>query len=176
MLWFKEHKSIWRVVFLVMLALAITGPWFFDRVHVPQPHTCSLPNVRLDDDFCGVPTSITWLLRVMPAQFVYLVDGLMKGTPRPYNYARAEWLMLLFSIFLILPFLSTLALLIWQKWNWLSMFHRILLGLAAGTGLLVGIPGFSASSWMLWGVWLYICLTISMLIIETNREVMSLRK
>lgn len=166
MLWFKEHKSIWRVVFLGMLALAITGPWFFDRVHVPQPHTCSLPNVRLDDNFCGVPISITWLIRVMPAQFVYLVDGLINGTPRPHNYARAEWLMLLHSTLLVLPFLSTLALLIWHKLNWLSLLQRISLGLAAGAGLLVGILGFSASSWRLWGVWLYICLTISMLIFD----------
>lgn len=153
-----------------MLVLAMIGPWFFDRVSVPQPYTCSLPNVRLDDDFCGVPTSITWLLVGVPSQFVYLMKGLITGVSRPY--VTSEWLAMLFSIFLILPFFSTLVLVIWQKYNWLSIFQRISLGSAAGTGLLIGILGFSASSWMLWGLWLYMCLIVSML----KFEVLALRK
>lgn len=164
MLWFKEHKGNWRIAFLIMLAVAMVGPWFFDRIWVPQPYTCSLPNVRLDDVFCGVPTSITWLLAGVPSQFTYLVNELI--TDSTSNYAATEWLFILFSIFLIFPFVSTPILILWQGQRYWSAIHRVALGLAAATGLLIGILDFSVASWMLWGVWLYTGLTISMWILE----------
>lgn len=164
MLWFKEHKRKWRLAFLIMLVIAMIGPWFFDRISVPQPYICSLPNVRLDDVFCGVPVSITWLLAGVPSQFTYLVNGLITGSPT--NSRATEWLFILFSIFLIFPFLSTPILILWQEQRYWSAIHRVALGLAAGTSLLIGILDFSMASWMLWGVWLYIGLAISMLGLE----------
>jgi hypothetical protein len=166
MKWFNKGKRIWRLSFLAMLVVAMIGPWFFDRINVPQPYTCHLPNVRLDDDFCGVPVSILWILGMMPSTFVYLMDALIKGIDRPYNYAGAEWLTLLFSIFLILPFLSTVLLVIWDKQQRLMKIHLISLGLAAGTSLLVLAFSFASSSWMLWGVWLYVILTVGQLAVE----------
>jgi hypothetical protein len=143
-----------------MLVIAVIGPWFFDKIWVPQPYICSLPNVRLDDVFCGVPVSIDWLLAGIPSQFTYLVNGLITGSTS--NYAAAEWLFILFASFLMFPFVSTPILILWQEQRYWSAVHRVALGLAAGTGLLIGILDFSVASWMLWGVWLYICLTISM--------------
>ena len=157
---FKEHKRNWRVFFLAMLALAMFGPWFFDRISVPQPYICSLPNVRLDDDFCGIPISITWLLGEIPSLFSYLISGLISGDHR--SYATREWLVLLFSIFLILPFLSTPIVIIWEK----QTFHRVALGLAAGTSLLIGIFGLFIGNWALWGAWLYTFLTAGLLMAE----------
>jgi hypothetical protein len=160
MLWLKEHRRIWRAAFLITLVIAMIGPWFFDKIWVPQPYTCSLPNVRLDDVFCGVPTSITWLLAGVPSQFTYLVNELITDSTSPYP--ASEWLFILFSLFLMFPFVSTPILILWQEQRYWSTFHRVALGLAAGTGLLIGILDFSVASWMLWGVWLYICLTICM--------------
>ena len=158
--WFKEHKRAWRVGFILMLALGMIGPWFFDRVSVPRPYPCSPPNVRLEGDFCGVPLSIVWIYGEIPAQFRYL----MQGWNQPY--VRSGWLMVLFATFLILPFISTLTLSVWTKWKWPTVFHRTSLGLAAGTGLLVVVLGFSGLSGRLWGVWLYIFLTVCMFIVE----------
>jgi hypothetical protein len=171
--WINQHKRNVRTAFLILLVIAMIGPWFFDRIWVPQPYICSLPNVRLDDVFCGVPVSITWLLAGIPSQFIYLVNGLITGPTS--DYAATEWLFLLFSIFLLFPFLSTPILILWQEQRYWSAIHRVALGLAAGTGLLIGILVFSVASWMLWGVWLYICLTISMwgwevLILRTPRK------
>jgi hypothetical protein len=166
MLWFKEYKRNWRVTFLIMQIIAMIGPWFFDRIWVPQPYICSSPNVRLDDVFCGVPISITWLLAGVPSQFTYLVNALIAGSTS--NYAATEWLFILFSIFLTFPFLSTPVLILWQEQPYWSAIHRVALGLAAGTGLLIGILDFSVASWMLWGVWLYICLTICMWGLEVS--------
>ncbi len=162
MLWFNEYKRNCRLFFLVMLIVAMIGPWFYDRSGVPLPYGCSFPNIRFDDDFCGVPISITWLLREIPSQFSYLISGLISGDHR--SYATREWLVLLFSIFLILPFLSTPIVIKWEK----QTFHHVSLGLAAGTGLLIGMLAlrFSVASWMLWGVWLYILLTAGLLIVE----------
>src|SRR5512134_1742599 len=101
MLWLKEHRRIWRAAFLITLIIAMIGPWFFDKIWVPQPYTCSLPNVRLDDVFCGVPTSITWLLAGVPSQFTYLVNELITDSTSPYP--ASEWLFILFSLFLMFP-------------------------------------------------------------------------
>ena len=158
MLWFNENKLNWRAAFLIMLVIAVIGPWFFDRIWVPQPYTCSLPNVRLDDVFCGVPTSMTWLLAGVPSQFTYLVNELIMDSTSPYP--ASEWLFILFSVFLMFPFVSTAMLILWEEQRYWLPVHRVALGLAAGTGLLIAIPDFSAASGMLWGVWLYICLTI----------------
>ena len=166
MKWFNKDKRIWRLSFLAMLVVAMIGPWSFDRVSVPQPFPCGLPNVRLDDNFCGVPTSVMWILFVMPSTFVYLMDALIKGVHQPYNYARAEWLTLLLSIILILPFLSTVVVVIWDKQHRLMKIHLVSLGLAVGTGLLLVTPRLVPSSWMLWGVWLYIILTVGLLAVE----------
>jgi hypothetical protein len=164
MLWLKEHKRNWRVAFLIMLVIVMSGPWFFDRVWVPQPYICSSPNVRLDDVFCGVPISITWLLAGVPSQFTYLVNGLITGSTA--NYAATEWLFILFSIFLMFPFISTPILILWQEQRYWSAIHRVALGLAAGTSLLIGTLDFSVASWMLWGVWFYVFLTAGLLVVE----------
>jgi hypothetical protein len=164
MLWFNEYKRNWRVFFLVMLAVAMFGPWFFDRIFVPQPNICSLPNVRLDDDFCGIPISITWLLSGVPSEFVYLLKGLITGVYQPYTIS--SWFFILLSISLVLPFFSTLVLVIWENWNRTVIFHHIALGLATAAGLWVGIPDLSIRSWMLWGVWLYIILTGGLFAVE----------
>jgi len=166
--WFKEHKRAWRTGFILVLALAMIGPWFFDRVNVPRPYLCSPPNVRLEGDFCGVPISITWMLRGMPSQFVYMMNSLISGVPQPY--AVSNWIALLISIFLILPFLSTSIMIVWEKMRFSVNFQRVCLGLAAVSSVYIGILGFfisnSSSSWQLWGLWLYIFLTIGLLVVE----------
>ena len=166
MSWFKEHERGWRVAFLMILGIAMLGPWSFDRISVPQPYSCSSPNVRLDDTFCGMPIPVTLLLLDVPLQFAHLVNELITGSTS--KYASAEWLSILFSIFLVFPFLSTSILILGQEQRYWSAIHCVALGLAVGTGLLIGILGFSVASWRLWGVWLYTCLTVCMWVVEVS--------
>ena len=164
MLWFKEHRRNWRVFFLVMLVVAMFGPWSFDKIGVPLPNKCSFPSIRLDDVFCSSPVPIAWLLAEIPSQLTYLMIGLIAGVP-PIRVA-SEWLYILLSIFLILPFLTTPVLIIWEKRQRGSPFHRVALGLAAGTSLRIGIIGLSIGNWALWGAWLYTFLTAGLLMAE----------
>jgi hypothetical protein len=55
MSWINEHKSVGRVAVLMLLLVAMMGPWTFDLINVPAEYPCSAPNIRLDDDFCGTP-------------------------------------------------------------------------------------------------------------------------
>lgn len=164
MVWFKEHKRTWRVFFLVMLLVAMFGPWSFDRVAVPLPNPCSFPSIRLDDVLCTSPVPIAWMLAQIPSQLIHMLNGSLAGAS-PIHAASA-WLYILLAIFLILPFLSTPVLILSEKSpRWLT-FHRVELGLAAGTSVLVCIVGLSMANWALWGAWLYFFLSIGMLVLE----------
>lgn len=57
----NEYKAGWRTIFLVLLLVALSGPWYFDRVHVPSAYPCS-SGIRLDDDFCGLPGTGLWIV------------------------------------------------------------------------------------------------------------------
>jgi hypothetical protein len=163
-LWLKEHKRIWRVFFLVMLVVAMFGPWSFDRIAVPLPNTCSFPSVRLDDVLCSSPLPMAWLLAEMPSQLTSLMNRLIAGVP--LISVASELLYILLSVFLVLPFLSTSVLIRWEKRQRWSAIHQVALGLAAGTSLLVCTIGLFIGNWALWGAWLYTFLTAGLLMVE----------
>jgi hypothetical protein len=58
MFWLKlgKYRRLWRLVFLLLLSTAISGPWFFDLMWAPAPYTCLPPNIRLNETFCGGAT------------------------------------------------------------------------------------------------------------------------
>jgi len=47
-----------------------------------------------------------------------------------------------------------------------QVFHILVLGLAAGFALFMGTAVVSRLWWMLWGLWLYIGVTASALVLE----------
>ena len=165
MLWLNEHKNDWRVAVLGLLLVAIMGPWAFDRIYVPSEYSCSAPNVRLREDFCGLPLSGIWFLRFMVPGFVHGTVGLVTGAMVFIEWAR----MFLFSLILcllVLPFFSTLLLILRRDRRGRQVFNVAAWGLAAGIGLLIGLSSYPKLFWVLWGVWLYIGLAASALILE----------
>lgn len=54
----NKSKSIIRAGALLLLVLALLGPWMYDYVSVPAEYTCDKPFIRLDSDFCGIPLSV----------------------------------------------------------------------------------------------------------------------
>ena len=166
MSWINEHKYRWRAAFLVMLVVAISGPWFFDRSYAPSPYTCSATWLRLDDKFCGKPQSVTWFLSLSIGELTYIVTGLVTGTLSLADATRQS-LFLLFLFLLLLPFLSTAILILRGSHRRWYMLHRVGLGLAAGIGGFIAVLDFSSAHWwVLWGLWLYISLNISTLALE----------
>jgi len=79
MLWINEHKNVWRVAVLVLLLVAIMGPWAFDRIYVPSEYSCSAPFVRLEGDFCGVPLGGITVFSFMVVVFINISVELVTG-------------------------------------------------------------------------------------------------
>jgi hypothetical protein len=165
MKWINEHKRDLRITFFILLIVAISGPWFFDRIHVPSQYTCSAPNMRLDDDFCGLPLSITYFYFAMIGDLPHIVTGLVTGT-LSFGDASRQSLFFLFLFLPLLPVLSTAILILRSDHRRWHILHTVGLGLAAGTGVWIAWLGYSTASWVLWGLWIYIGLTISMWALE----------
>ena len=168
MLWLNEHKNDWRVVVLMIMPVAIAGPWFFDRINVPAEYTCSAPNIRLEGDFCGVPVTGLWLFRWGVPGFVYSSTELVKGAMTFLDWFRVL-LFFLFLLLLVLPFISTLLLILRGDRRRRQVFSIVAWVLAAGIGslgLLIGLSRYLRLFWVLWGAWLYIVLAVSALILE----------
>jgi hypothetical protein len=166
MAWFHNNKRYWRIAFLLLLILAISGPWWFDRMWVPEPYTCDAPNVvRLDETFCGVPMSITWFYTTFFGEITHIVRGLATNT---ISLDDAAWSMLFIAWITLplIPFLTTSFVLLQGDHRRGYLFHRVGLGSAAILTGLIGIFGFSRASWVLWGLWLYLALVLGMLLLE----------
>ena len=165
MAWIAQHKTVWRVAILGVALVALMGPWIFDLTTVPSEYTCSAPHVRLDNDFCGLPLPGTWLLQFLPIWFISVSGRLVAGDGNAVQQAR-ESLTGLIPLLLVLPFFSTLLLILRGDRRRRQVFNVVAWGLAAGIGLLIGVSRYPRLYWALWGVWLYIALAASALILE----------
>jgi hypothetical protein len=163
--WINEHKNGWRVALLVVVLVAIMGPWTFDPIFLPPGFSCSAPNIRLDDDFCGTPLPGTWWLYWMVIGFVYASAGLVTGAMGFVEWADVFRVSLLLFL-LVLPFFSTLLLILRGDRRRRQIFNIVAWGLAAGIALLMGMSSYPRLFWVLWGSWLYIGLAASALILE----------
>jgi hypothetical protein len=164
MLWFQKNQRYCRIAFLSLLVIAISGPWWFDRIWVPSASICTAPNIRLDEDYCGIPLSITWFYSSFVAEIGSLVTDVVTNTLGPGD-ARS----LLFIVWItvpLLPLLTTIFVLLPGDQQRGHLLHRVVLGLAAVLVGLIGIFEFSRASWVLWGLWLYLALVLSMLLLE----------
>ena len=165
MRWINQHKRVFRFTFLIAVVIAISGPWFFDRINVPAQYACSAPNVRLDDDFCGLPLSVTWLFFEILRNPFDILRGLVTNVVS-FNEAFRRWIFFLCLFLLLLPVLSSgILILRGEPRRWMTL-HIVGLALAAGIGGCIAWLVYSRASWMLWGLWSYIALTISMLALE----------
>ena len=166
MAWFHNNKRYWRIAFLLLLILAISGPWAFDRTSVPSQYPCSTPHIRLDEDFCGLPIPFTWIFSEIIWAFSSPGFSLPFFHPNPVMEAVFWFVLFLF----MLPFFSTTILILQaelQRWH---LLHWVGLGLATGLAGVYGVLGllvdFSTARWMLWGLWLYLALNLGMLLLE----------
>ena len=166
MAWINEHQSKWRAILLVLMVVAFMGPWAYDRINVPAEYTCSAPNIRLYGDFCGIPLSGFWLFPwIFPwifSSFFDLITGKLLIT---------QWIQGLSSSFLFflpaLPLISTLILILRGNHRRMQIFAIITWVLAIGLVLFLGLHNQKVY-WRLWGIWLYLCLAISALMLETT--------
>jgi hypothetical protein len=165
--WMNEHKRLWRAIVLVLLLVAITGPWTFDKIFVASKYACSAPFVRLEGDYCGLPLSGIRVLLMMAGGFTNIVMGMVTGTS-VLKDRLGEFAFCLLGFFLILPFFSTLFLILREDSRGWFVFHIAALSLALGTSLLFATFNYPKLFWELWGTCLYVGVTASALILEAN--------
>ena len=82
----------------------------------------------------------------------------------------------LFLFLLVLPFFSTLLLILRGDRRGRQVFNVAAWGLAAGIGLLIGISRYPRLFWVAWGIWLYIGSAASALTLEVLTLVAGRRK
>jgi hypothetical protein len=154
MSWINEHKRVWRVAVLMGLVVAAMGPWAFDLLSVPAEYPCSAPYIRLHDDFCGEP---------LPGALILLAAsrGLLC---MEWRWALALPIGLFLSMF-VLPSFITLLLILRRDRRSRQVSSIFAWGLAAGIGLTVEA---STYPWLFraWGIWLFIGVAVSALILE----------
>lgn len=163
MSWMIEHKTIWRIALGVVALAAFLGPWFFDLLFVPPEYTCTLPAVRLNDRFCGLPVPgvrfIAWTVDLLTSAG----DQLAAGTVTFGEWAREFFFGLLLPL---LPPISTALLVLRGDGRGGQVLNVVAWVLAAGPALLIGLSSHPEKFWVLWGVWLYIVLAAAALALE----------
>jgi hypothetical protein len=165
MSWMNDHKREWREIVLVLLLVSIIGPWIFDLIVVPSEYACLTPAIRLAGDYCGIPMSGIWILSAAAGVLVNIVVGLVTGTTAFTDRFR-EFSFSLLGLLLILPFFSTLFMIVRGDRQHQLVFHVAVWCLAFGLGLLLAISSYPKQFWVLWGIWLYVGLAASALILE----------
>ena len=175
MAWLMAHPRTWRIAALFFLAAAFLGPWFYDRVNVPAEYTCDPPFIRLEGDFCGLPMSGVWLLRMLIAGSINIFIGLITDVTVSAESVR-ELLVILSAVLLLLPIISTL-LLIWRgDRRGLQIFHLVGLCLAGGLMLWVLSTESGLHTSRLWGPWLYTGSVLILLILFLILEIICYAK
>ena len=165
MLWMRKYKTVWRVGVLVLLLVAIAGPWAFDLIHVPSQYRCSAPIVRLEGDSCGVPLRGTTVISLMAGVLVNVSIEVVTGAIGPADRA-GEFVFGLFLFLVALPVFSTLLLILRGDRRRWQVFTIVAWGLAVDIGLLLGLSSYPRLFWLLWGIWLYVGVASTALILE----------
>ena len=76
----------------------------------------------------------------------------------------------LLGLLLMLPFFSTLFLILRENSRGRFVFHVMALSLAFGASLLLAMISYPKRFWVLWGIWLYVGVVASALILEVVME------
>ena len=165
MSWISEHQRSWRIALLVVMVVAFLGPWSFDRINVPAKYECSPPNIRLVGDFCGVPMSGVRIIFWTGGGFISIIFGLQTGE-FVFSERIRELLTIWLLLFPVLPFISTLLLILRGNNRRRQVFTIIAWVLAIGAGLFLGINNYPNYYWADWGIKLYTGLAVCALILE----------
>jgi hypothetical protein len=165
MAWVNQHRRVWLALLVILWLGALSGPWGFDVIHVPAEYGCTTA-IRLDGDFCGLPFSGFWALSWITQAALTLPAALISEPTRLDQLLRE---VLFFGLALLLfsgPFIN-LLLLITGTGGWRGrIIHAGAWSLAAGYGLLLGTHGFVRPYWALWGIWSYLGIALSVLVLE----------
>jgi hypothetical protein len=165
----NKHKNVWRVAVLVLLVVAIVGPWTFSADGVPPAEWCDAPLILLENGRCVRLVSGATILAFMASAFFQLSVGLVTGEMVLADRTGEFLLTFLFTVgmfLLVLPFFSTLFQILGRGHRRMRVFHVITWGLATLPALPIAAHLVFGPYSKLWGAWLYIALTAVALTLE----------
>jgi len=172
MAWFHQSKNVVRGAVLILLLVAIVGPWAYSSDGAPPAEWCHDPNILLENERCVRLMSGIEVLTFMTSAFLSMNVQLAKGTLVLADRAREFLGVSLFVVLLFLlvqPFFSTLLLIFGGDRPLRRMYHVATWGLAAViSGLLLVASCWSGLHTHLWGIWLYVGLAASVLAVEMS--------
>jgi hypothetical protein len=160
--WLDEHRRTLRMALLVLLVVALAGPWTYTLDGVPPPEWCRPPLILLENGRCVRLVSglsvLTFGIGALFSLSAQLVTGAMR-------IGRMRDFLVFLCLVPALPVFSTL-LVLWRSGSpRLRAAHTIAWGLAAAGGLWLLTASRPALGRM-WGGWLYVGLATSALILE----------
>ncbi|MGD2050733.1 MAG: hypothetical protein PVH03_14630 [Chloroflexota bacterium] len=173
--WIYQHQNRWRAAILLLLLVAILGPWVYTSDGVPPAEWCEPPYILLESDRCvklesGV-TVFIFMVSVLFSMGPTLASGMI-GSGEIFR----EFLFILFFFLLLLPFYSSLPLFLCRENRRLRLFNMATWGLALVPALLLATTGGSGLPfYFFWGIWLYIILAtlaliLELLLLQNNRK------
>jgi hypothetical protein len=171
MSWINEHDNIGRVTVLVLLLVAIMGPWTYSPDGAPPAEWCREPFILLEKDRCvGLVSGATVIIFMTRALFSLSAGLLMGATVLP-DRARelfGTFLFVVLLFLLVLPVFTTLLLIRRAGSRRLRPFHLAALGVATVLSVLPVLFDSALHSGRFWGIWLYIGVAASVLILEVR--------
>jgi hypothetical protein len=167
--WINKHKNVRQVPVLLLLLLAIAGPWFFTLDGVPPPEWCRDPFFLLSNGLCAGSVSAAEILAFIGSGILAMGAGLVSGAVAVSDIAAELpriFLIAMLLLVLVLPILSTLLLVAGRDSRRVRVFYLITWGLAAVLSLLPVVFDATLRSVQFWGIWLYLGLAAGVLVLE----------
>ena len=167
----NRHKGVLRGAMLILLLVAMAGPWFFDDDGTPPAEWCHEPNMLLGNGSCVSLVSGVEIFSAMIVVSFSLIKQLatevLTGRIREYIILFVLDVLLLL---LVQPIFSTLLLSYGEDRPRRRMYNRIAWALAVViAGLLIAVSyRLSGLGVELWGVWLYFGVGVGMLVVELS--------
>jgi hypothetical protein len=155
-----KHQRVWRLVALFVLIVSLNGPWIYDLIHVPMPYECQLPNVRIDEIFCGTPMSIMSAIFMLVPSIPAIIQEVASGGGGP------DIIIIIAIVLLVLPLFTNLNLILRGNHLRRQKTHILALGLATIFPIWFARASVGRHNQVVWGFWLYIGVVIGLILVE----------
>lgn len=165
-----KQRRTWRAAALILLAVAILGPWGYTSDGLPPPEWCQPPNILLEGGGLPGPRCV----RSVPGIEMLAFGGqvlwglpfqVLSGALSLENIER-NLLFVLLSGLAILPFASTLLANQGREARLPRLINGLAWGLALAPALLVARGAPAQAAVHLWGVWLFAGLAAAAAVLE----------
>ncbi len=169
MSWLNRYHMIWRIVLMVALVVASTGPWVYDLDGVPPAEYCHYPLIFLSSGRCARQVPVLEMMgRYMGRLPVEFALQIARGE---YILERTGEFMMgflfpLFMLLFLLPLLST-SLSIWRMGSVpLRRFYRLTWSLPGLICLLMVSLDRELRLPLFWGVWAFLAIAVVALLLD----------